>query len=84
MQKKKTGIVDGYPETRARLNFFKSSQNLVNKKLKTLEDAVNFAIDEAERVPELEKKIMELETENKRLRRNNEPYRPEDDPYTQG
>jgi len=66
-------------KTRTRLALLK-----VNAGFKTIGETINHTIDEAEKVPELEKKIKTLEEENKRLRRDNEPYRLEEDPYTQG
>jgi len=50
-------------ETRKRLNLLK-----VNAGFKTLDETINHTIDEAERVPELEKKIRELEEENSELK----------------
>ena len=49
--------------TRKQLNLLK-----VNAGFKTLDETINHTIDEAERVPELEKKIRELEEENSELK----------------
>lgn len=55
-------IAMGSPETRARLSNFKSKMQLANPNDKiTMGDAIDFAIEQAEKVPELEKKIKELQ-----------------------
>lgn len=66
MQKGIVRIADGSPETRARLTNFLSQMKLKDplKKI-TMGSAIDFAIEQAERVPELEKKIKELEEELK-------------------
>ena len=68
----KVKLVDASPETREKLKIFQSGAILrgctfEGKKIKTLEDAVLFAIEQAERVPELEKKNSELQTKVKEL-----------------
>lgn len=64
MQKGIVRIADGRPETRARLKNFLSKMQLVNPSDKiTMGAAIDFAIAQAERVPELEKKIKELQEE---------------------
>lgn len=61
MQKGKVIIANGSPETRARLNNFKSKMQLEKPLEKiTMGDAIDFAIIQAERVPALEKENMEL------------------------
>lgn len=71
MQKGKVNIAQGYPETLSNLKIFMENQKIVHsdKKLKTLADAIDFAIQEAEKVPKLEKKISELEAENSTLKK---------------
>ena len=49
--------------TRKQLNLLK-----VNAGFKTLDETINHTIDEAEKVPELEKRIKELEEENSELK----------------
>jgi len=49
--------------TRKQLNLLK-----VNAGFKTLDETINHTIDEAEKVPELEKRIKELEDENSELK----------------
>jgi len=75
MQKEKVNIAQGYPETRERLREFLGASNLKypETRLKTLADAIDFAIQEAAKVPALEKEntrlrkvIIELE-KNKKL-----------------
>ena len=61
----KVKLVDASPETREKLKIFQSGAILrgctfEGKKIKTLEDAVLFAIEQAVRVPGLEKENMEL------------------------
>ena len=53
-------------ETRIKINMFKDAQKLNNldKKVKTFEDAILIAINEAVKVPALEARIRELEREN--------------------
>ena len=64
MQKGKVIIANGSPETRARLINFRSKMKLKDpiKKI-TMGDSIDYAIEQAERVPELEKKIKELQEE---------------------
>ena len=64
MQKGIVRIADGRPETRARLSSFKSKMQMGDplKKI-TMGDSIDYAIEQAERVPELEKKIKELQEE---------------------
>lgn len=64
MQKGKVIIANGSPETRARLTNFRSKMKLKDpiKKI-TMGDSIDYAIEQAERVPELEKKIKELQEE---------------------
>ena len=58
MQKGKVAIFNGTPETRAKVNNFKSILEMKNPHKKiTQGEAVEFAIEQAERVPELEKEI---------------------------
>jgi TolA-binding protein len=56
-------------KTRDKINLFKSAQKLykTEKNIKTFEDAVLFAIEEASKVQELESKINELESKIKEL-----------------
>jgi len=65
MQKGKVNIAQGYPETLSKLKIFLEEQKRKHSenRLKTLEDAINFAIDEAEKVPALNKEINELRAE---------------------
>jgi hypothetical protein len=61
MQENKVKIADGSPETRARLSNFKSKMQIERPLEKiTMGDAIDFAIEQAEKVPELEKRIKEL------------------------
>jgi AmiR/NasT family two-component response regulator len=62
MQKGKVIIANGSPETRARLINFRSKMKLKDpiKKI-TMGDSIDYAIEQAERVPE-------LENENKKLK----------------
>jgi hypothetical protein len=54
-------IADGHPETRARLNNFKSKMQLEKPLEKiTMGDAIDYAIVQAERVPALEEENREL------------------------
>lgn len=60
MQKEKVNIAQGYPETRERLRAFLGASNLkYSRRLKTLADAIDFAIEQAQKVPELESQIRE-------------------------
>jgi len=73
----KVKLVDASPETREKLKIFQSGAILrgctfEGKKIKTLEDAVLFAIEQAERVPELEKENMELRKRIEELEKNTE------------
>ena len=62
MQKGIVRIADGSPETRARLKNFLSKMQLEKPLEKiTMGDAIDYAIEQAEKVPELEKRIRELE-----------------------
>lgn len=57
-------IASGKPETKYKLKIFLSTQKIAHPEehnLRTLEDAVLFSIQEAEKVPVLEKRIKELE-----------------------
>lgn len=62
MQKGRVVLAFGSPESREKLNFFKASMKLKRPeiRIKTQEDAINYAITEAMKVPELEKEIKEL------------------------
>jgi len=69
----KVKLVDASPKTREKLKIFLSTCilnecTIDGKKIKTLEDAVLFAIRGAEKVPELEARIEELVNENVKLR----------------
>lgn len=70
MQKGKVIIANGSPETRARLTNFRSKMKLKDplKKI-TMGDSIDYAIEQAERVPELEKKIKELQEEVDKFQR---------------
>ena len=60
MQKEKVNIAQGYPDTRERLRAFLGASNLkYSNRLKTLADAIDFAIEQAEKVPTLENQIKE-------------------------
>jgi len=66
----KVKLVDASPDTREKLKIYLSTLRirkctLEEKDIKTLEDAVLFSIQEAEKVPVLEKRIKELEDEIK-------------------
>lgn len=65
MQKGIVKIADGKLETRNKLNLFLSTQKMYysERKIKTMDDAISFAIDEAQRVPELIKELEELRSE---------------------
>lgn len=69
MQKGKVNIAQGYPETLSNLKIFQETQKRQHpeKNLKTLADAIDFAIREASKVPTLEKRIKELEDEIERI-----------------
>ena len=71
MQKCIVRIADGSPETRARLTNFRSQMKLKDpiKKI-TMGDSIDYAIEQAERVPELEKENMELKERIKELEEN--------------
>lgn len=63
--KDKVKFADVSPETREKVKIFLSTLKLKKctlegKKIKTLEDAINFAIQEADKVPTLEKENLEL------------------------
>lgn len=61
MQKGKVVIFNGSLKTRAKVNHFLSELKLKNPEKKiTQGEAVEFAIEQAEKVPELEKHIEEL------------------------
>lgn len=66
MQEGKVIIANGSPETRARLTNFRSQMKLKDplKKI-TMGDSIDYAIEQAERVPVLERKIKELQEELK-------------------
>jgi hypothetical protein len=68
MQKGKVIIANGSPETRARLTNFRSQMKLKDplKKI-TMGDSIDYAIEQAERVPELEKENRELKKRIKEL-----------------
>ena len=70
MQKGKVNIAQGYPETLSNLKIFQETQKIEHpeKKLKTLADAIDFAVEQAERVPGLEKENSELREENEKLK----------------
>lgn len=58
MQKGIVRIADGSPETRARLKNFLSKMQLANPSKKiTMGDAIDYAIEQAEKVPELEERL---------------------------
>ena len=64
----KVKLVDASPKTREKLKIYLSTLRirkctLGEKDIKTLEDAILFSIQEAEKVPVLEKRIRELENE---------------------
>ena len=68
----KVKLVDASPDTREKLKIFLSTLKLNQctldgKGVKTLEDAVLYAVEQAEKVPELEKKNSELQTKVKEL-----------------
>lgn len=72
----KVKLVDASPETREKLKIFQSGAilrgcTLEGKRIKTLEDAVLFAIEQAERVPELEKENSELRAAKFELEKDN-------------
>lgn len=69
MQKGKVIIANGSPETRARLTNFRSKMKLKDpiKKI-TMGDSIDYAIEQAERVPELEKENMELKEKIRELK----------------
>lgn len=63
--KDKVKFADVSPETREKTKIYLSTLKLKKctiegRKVKTLEDAINFAIQEAEKVPTLEKENLEL------------------------
>jgi len=62
----KVKLVDASPDTREKLKIFLSTLKLNQctldgKGVKTLEDAVLYAVEQAEKVPELETEISKLE-----------------------
>lgn len=63
MEEKRVRIADGSQDTQDRLHSFLRANKKAypEKKLRSLESAIIFALDQAERVPELEKRIKELE-----------------------
>lgn len=63
MQEGKVKLADGSPESRARIHLFMQAQKLHHpeRNIKTLEDAILFAIDEAVKVPALEARVKDLE-----------------------
>lgn len=66
----KVKLVDASPDTREKLKIYLSNLRirkctLDEKDIKTLEDAILFSIQEAEKVPVLERRIKELEDEIK-------------------
>ncbi len=60
MQNGKVNIAQGYPETLSNLKIFMENQKRAGIELKTLADAIDNAILEAEKVPSLEKEIEKL------------------------
>lgn len=60
MQNGKVNIAQGYPETLSNLKIFMENQKRAGIELKTLADAIDFAIKQAEKVPALENEIVEL------------------------
>lgn len=71
MQEGKVKLADGSPETRAKIHLFTQAQKLYNpdRKIKTLEDGILFAIEEAVKVPGLEAQIKELKEEIEDLKK---------------
>lgn len=79
----KVKLVDASPDTREKLKIYLGTLRIRkctigNKDIKTLEDAVLFSMQEAEKVPALEKeitvlkrRIKELEGENEKLKGGN-------------
>lgn len=68
----KVKLADVLPETRSRVHLYKDrlkieKRTLKGELIKTLEDAVLFAIQEAAKVPALEKENSELRDVNKKL-----------------
>lgn len=64
----KVKIVDADPATREKVKIYLSTLKLNHctlngKRIRTMEDAILFSMEQAERVPELEKRINELENE---------------------
>jgi len=71
VQAGKVIIANGSPETRARLTNFRSQMKLKDplKKI-TMGAAIDFAIEQAERVPELEKEYIDLKEKIRELEEN--------------
>jgi hypothetical protein len=70
MQNGKVNIAQGHPETLSNLKIFIENQKRIypNAVLKTLANGIDFAIEQAEKVPSLENEIRELKKQIAELR----------------
>jgi hypothetical protein len=72
MKKGLVNIAQGTPEQLSKVKVFLANSQVIHKGLKTHADAVVFAIEQAERVPELEKENKELRKRIEELEKNTE------------
>lgn len=73
MQTGKVRIADGTPETLDNLKLFliESKRRYPEAELKTLASAIDFAIEQARKIPSLEKEILNLRADNFALQKDN-------------